>query len=85
MALNIEDNALLNNVNGLNLLTNSKEIKIKDNQALTNLNGLSNVTAIDGAIIIQNNDMLNDISGLRNIVYTTIKNTGLIIQDNAPE
>lgn len=83
VALNIEDNFLLNNVNGLNLLTNIKEIKIKDNQALTNLNGLSNVTAVDGAIIIQNNDMLNDISGLRNIVYTTIKNTGLIIQDNA--
>lgn len=81
--LNIEDNALLNNINSLNGLTNIKEIIIKDNAALDNVNGLSNVITVDGAITIQNNDKLNDISGLRNILPSTIKGNGLIIQDNS--
>ncbi|NPD48241.1 T9SS type A sorting domain-containing protein [Lentimicrobium sp. S6] len=57
----------LSSLSGLeNLSSVGQNIQIYSNENLINLNGLNNLSSISG-VIIYNNIMLNDISGIKNI------------------
>lgn len=70
---------LITNINGLSNLKSSKSIKISKLPLLTNINGLSELKSFNGNITIEDNLLLNNISGIKNI---TIGITDLIIKDN---
>lgn len=80
--LTIQNNTLLSNLTALSQLTSVNEIIIKDNPNLINLDALSKVNALNGSLQIIGNIKLNSISGLINIPATSIKGTGLTIQNN---
>ena len=69
--LTIQDNAMLNYLDGL------EQLKIVDNGLDINNNGLANLSALDithinGELIIRNNDFIQNLSGLWSIISGTI-------------
>lgn len=64
----IEDNQALENLIGLNGLTNiSQDFTLTNNDVLLNLVGLNSLQNISRDFIIENNDLLENLSGLNNL------------------
>ena len=64
--LNLNSN--LRNVDGLTGLTGIKRLQIVHCDALKNLDGLANLSSVDGTVLIQSNDLLDDFCGLTNLI-----------------
>ncbi|SEQ58489.1 T9SS type A sorting domain-containing protein [Neolewinella agarilytica] len=60
----IEDNPLLNNLNGLSGMTNATIVEVANCDALTDLTGMGNLTSILGKLDLQDNDGLTNLEGL---------------------
>lgn len=83
--LYIQNNAVLQNVDGLNIesvggfLFIGGDFAGKTNLVLTNLDGLSSLTSVAQDIYIRDNYLLNDISGLGNTTFQPFAGYGLSI------
>ena len=79
--MEIDDNAVLTNVDGLSALTSvGGDIAITDNEALTNLDGLGALTSVDGSLYVDSNPYLMNLDGLSGV---TSIGGGLLIEGNA--
>jgi len=67
-SLNVCWNHGLNDLSGIENLTNVENINISSNENLSNLNGLQGITNIDGYVTISWNDSLNSLYGLNNLI-----------------
>lgn len=81
----IQNNGVLQNVNGLNIATVGGYLYVggdhvgKTNLMLTNLDGLSSLTSVAKDIYIRDNPMLTSISGLQNTTFQVFDGYGLSI------
>lgn len=65
--LNINNNTLLTNLDGLSNLTNVGQALYINNTALTNLSGLGSITSIGGNFTITNNPYLTNLDGISSL------------------
>jgi len=75
----IQENNILENLNGLNNISIVQNLNIKDNETLKSLNGLNSLSVISQSFRLENNNSLVNLEGLDNLFIT---NSSFLIFSN---
>ncbi len=71
-SLTINNNAQLNSLTGLEVLSILSDLTISNNESLVNLQGLQNLETIEIAFSINNNENIQNLTGLENLTSNEI-------------